>query len=347
MKSEATQRVFDPKPIRGEQLSEAGLRPGSLDEFVGQEKVKANLRVFIEAARARGEALDHVLLHGPPGLGKTTLAYIIARELDVSIKTTSGPVFQNAAEILGLLSSIEPMQVVFIDEIHRLSRMVEEHLYPAMEDRRCELVVDKGINARHYTLKLEPFTLIGATTRAGMITAPLRGRFGVVARLDHYLLEDMLRIVERSARLLGVEITEDGTREIARRSRGTPRIANRLLKRVRDFAQVEGSGKLDLAIARYGLGELGVDDAGLDVMDRQILRTVVEKFAGGPVGIGSLAMAVSEEEETLEDVYEPYLIQEGFLHRTPRGRVATKRAYGHLGLAPAPEQNGQERLFED
>ena len=326
----AKEQVTSAKPAPEELKSEALLRPKKLDDFVGQEELKANLKVFIAAAKARNEALDHVIFYGPPGLGKTTLAHIVANELEVPIKLTSGPVFQNSAELLGVLSHVERNQVVFIDEIHRLPRVLEEHLYQAMEELRCELIVDKGPNARHYTLSLEPFTLVGATTRVGMITAPMRDRFGVVFRLDFYKPEDLERIVLRSAKLLGIEISADGAVEIARRSRGTPRIANRLLRRIRDFAQVEGDGIIDEKIADYGLGRLKVDKVGLDEMDRRILSNIVEKFGGGPVGIGSLAVSVSEESETIEDVYEPFLIQLGFLKRTSRGRVATPLAFTHL-----------------
>jgi Holliday junction DNA helicase RuvB len=312
--------------------SESRLRPKTLDEFVGQTKVKENLTVFIEAAKQRGEPLDHVLLYGPPGLGKTTLAHIIAHELGVAIRTTSGPVFQNAAELLGVLTQIEKRDVVFIDEIHRLSRIVEEHLYPAMEEFRCELIVDKGPHARHYSITIEPFTLVGATTRAGMITPPMRSRFGVVARLGFYEAEDLVRIVRRSAQLLDIEIDEEGTVEIARRSRGTPRIANRLLRRVRDFAQIKGKGRIDREIADYALGMLEVDERGLNEMDRRLLATIIEKFSGGPVGISSLSVAVSEEAETIEDIYEPFLIQEGLIQRTSRGRMATEAGYRHLKI---------------
>lgn len=325
--------ITDPKVSPEEVQSESRLRPRVLGEFVGQTKVKENLAVFIEAAKQRGEPLDHVLLYGPPGLGKTTLAYIIAHELGVAIRTTSGPVFQSPAELLGILTQIEKRDVVFIDEIHRLSRVVEEHLYPAMEEFRCELVVDKGPHARHYSLSIEPFTLVGATTRAGMITPPMRSRFGVVARLDFYETGDLVEIVTRSARLLEIDVDEAGTREIAKRSRGTPRIANRLLRRVRDFAQIKGTGAIDREIADYALGMLEVDEKGLNEMDRRILAAIIEKFSGGPVGLGSLAVAVSEEAETIEDIYEPYLIQEGFIQRTPRGRVATEAGYRHLGIA--------------
>lgn len=328
----AREKVTDGKPTVEELKSEAVLRPRSLGEFIGQEELKANLGVFIKAARQRSEALDHVLVYGPPGLGKTTLAYIVANELGVPIKTTSGPAFQNAAELLGVLSRIERNQVVFIDEVHRLPRILEEHLYQAMDDLKCELIVDKGPNARHYTLNIEPFTLVGATTRAGMITAPMRDRFGVVFRIGYYGTTELKQIVQRSARILNIEISDDGAEEIARRSRGTPRIANRLLKRTRDFAEVEGEGTIDKRAADYALGRLQVDKRGLDEMDRRILATIIEKFGGGPVGINSLAIAISEEVETIEDVYEPFLIQEGFLKRTQRGRVATPTALSHLGL---------------
>jgi Holliday junction DNA helicase RuvB len=333
-----TERITNPGITADEAKADALLRPRRLDEFVGQTELKENLRVFVEAARARKEALDHVLLYGPPGLGKTTLAHIIAGELEVPIKVTSGPAFQNAAELLGVLSHVETNQVVFIDEIHRLPRILEEHMYQAMDSLKCELIVDKGPNARHYTLNIEPFTLVGATTRAGMITAPLRDRFGVVLRLDFYSPEELCTIIDRSARILGIEISDDGAREIARRSRGTPRIANRLLKRTRDFAQVQGKSEIDLEAADFALGRLRVDHRGLDEMDRRILESIVQKFGGGPVGIQSLAVAVSEEQETIEDVYEPFLIQLGFLQRTPRGRVATPLALAHLGLtAPAAD----------
>ena len=340
----STERIANPKLTVEELKSEAMLRPKTLDEFVGQPELKANLSVFIKAAKQRGEALDHTIFYGPPGLGKTTLALIVANELGVPIKQTSGPVFQNSAELLGVLSHVERNQVVFIDEIHRLPSVLEEHMYQAMDSLRCELIVDKGPNARHFTLNLQPFTLIGATTRVGMITAPLRDRFGVVFRLDYYTPEDLKKIVVRSSTILEIAVSDEGATEIARRSRGTPRIANRLLKRIRDFAQVEGKTSIDRETADYALKRLKVDEKGLDEMDRRILSSIVEKFGGGPVGVGSLAVAVSEEVETIEDVYEPFLIQQGFLQRTPRGRIATPLAVAHLGLKPGPATD-QNQLF--
>jgi Holliday junction DNA helicase RuvB len=320
--------------VESENQSEARLRPRTLSEYIGQDRVKENLRVFIEAARQRGEPLDHVLLCGPPGLGKTTLAHILAESMQSDIKVTSGPVFTTPADLLGVLSHLEERQVLFIDEVHRLNRVVEEHLYPAMEERRCELIVDKGPNARHYSLALEPFTLVGATTRPGMLTGPLRSRFGLVIRLDYYAASELQQIVRRSAAILEVAISDEGALEIARRSRGTPRIANRLLRRARDFAQIEGTGKIDTEMARFALERLDVDSRGLDEMDRRLLEALVQKFNGGPVGVGTLASVLSEDVETLEDVYEPYLIQEGLLTRTSRGREATRLAYQHLGVNP-------------
>ena len=337
-------RITSPKLSVEEIKSEAMLRPKTLDEFVGQPELKANLSVFIKAAKQRGDALDHAIFYGPPGLGKTTLALIVANELGVPIKQTSGPVFQNSAELLGVLSHVERNQVVFIDEIHRLPRVLEEHMYQAMDNLKCELIVDKGPNARHFTLNLQPFTLIGATTRVGMITAPLRDRFGVVFRLDYYAPEELKEIVVRSSTILEIAVSDEGATEIARRSRGTPRIANRLLKRIRDFAQVAGKTSIDREMADYALKRLRVDEKGLDEMDRRILSAIVEKFGGGPVGVGSLAVAVSEEVETIEDVYEPFLIQQGFLQRSPRGRITTPLALAHLGLKPGPATD-QTKLF--
>jgi len=337
--------ITDPASTPEEIQSESRLRPRTIDEFVGQERLKENLLVFIQAARKRGEQLDHVLLYGPPGLGKTTLAHIIARELGVNIRTSSGPVFQSPAELLGILTQLEAKDVLFIDEIHRLGRVVEEHLYPAMEEFRCELIVDKGPHARHYSLPIEPFTLIGATTRAGMITPPMRSRFGVVLRLDFYTPGDLLRIIRRSAGLLEVEIDEEGAMEISRRSRGTPRIANRLLRRIRDFADIKGEGRINLEMADYALGMLEVDKLGLNEMDRRILSTIIDKFSGGPVGINSLTVAVAEEPETIEDVYEPFLIQEGLLQRTSRGRVVTDSGYAHMNATRDEGGSKQGNIF--
>ncbi|MBD3179151.1 MAG: Holliday junction branch migration DNA helicase RuvB [Candidatus Latescibacteria bacterium] len=340
------------RPITGteaapeEARAESLLRPRTLSEFVGQDRLKENLRVYIEAARQRGEQLDHVLLHGPPGLGKTTLAHIIARELGSNINVASGPVFQSPAELLSILTQLEERDVVFIDEIHRLNKVVEEHLYPAMEEFRCELIVDKGPHARHYSLNIEPFTIVGATTRAGMLTPPMRSRFGVVARLEFYSTDDIMSIVLRSAGVLGVDIDREGAVEIAKRSRGTPRIANRILRRVRDFSQVEGSGAIDRQIVEYSLERLNIDGLGLDEMDRRILRVIAEQFCGGPAGIKSIAVAVSEEEETIEDVYEPFLIQKGFIQRTARGRKITAGGLKHIGMDPARFAEGQKDFFE-
>jgi Holliday junction DNA helicase RuvB len=323
---------------------ERSLRPAHLDDFVGQEQIKSNLRVFITAARQRAEPLDHVLLSGPPGLGKTTLAYIIAAEMGAGIKTTSGPVLDKPASIAGILTNLSEGDVLFIDEIHRLSPVVEEYLYAAMEDYQIDIIIDSGPNARSIKISLPPFTLVGATTRKGLLTAPLRARFGIDFRYDYYTTDLLKRIVTRSARILGVEITAEGAVEIARRSRGTPRVANRLLRRTRDFADVEGDGTVDIAVADRALNALNVDRSGLDEMDTRILRTLIEKHRGGPTGLNTIAVAVGEEAGTLEEVYEPYLIQEGFLERTPRGRVATGRAYTHLGIA-AP--SGNPNLFHD
>ncbi|HOB34828.1 MAG: Holliday junction branch migration DNA helicase RuvB [Firmicutes bacterium] len=311
---------------------ESGLRPTRLEDYIGQDAVKANLAVFIEAARRRGEPLDHVLLSGPPGLGKTTLATIIAREMGSSIHITSGPAIERPGDLAGILTNLQPGDVLFIDEIHRLSRAVEEVLYPGMEDFCLDIVLDKGPAARSIRLPLNPFTLVGATTRVGAVTAPLRDRFGVINRLEFYTPEQLKQIITRSAAILGIAIDEPGAMEIARRSRGTPRIANRLLRRIRDFAEIEGQGKIDLAVARHALNRLEVDCIGLDSSDRRLLATIVEKFGGGPVGVDTLAAAISEEVTTIEDVYEPYLLQLGFIKRTPRGRVVTPAAYKHLGI---------------
>ena len=307
------------------------LRPESFDDFAGQESILENLRVFVAAANQREEALDHTLFHGPPGLGKTTLAYILASELDVGIKMTSGPVLDKPGDLAGLLTNLQPRDILFIDEIHRLSPIVEEYLYSAMEDYKIDIMIETGPNARTVQINLNPFTLVGATTRSGLLTAPMRARFGITSRLEYYKAELLSTILERSANILNVDINPEAAIEIAGRSRGTPRIANGLLRRVRDFAQIKGDGSIDLEITQYSLNALNVDAHGLDDMDNKILTTLIDKFKGGPVGIATLAMAVSENGETIEEVYEPFLIQEGFLVRTPRGREVTELAYRHLG----------------
>ena len=317
---------------------ENALRPLSFPDFNGQEKSVSNLKIFVQAARMRGESLDHVLLHGPPGLGKTTLSNIIANELGVGFKVTSGPVLDKPGDLAGILTSLEPNDVLFIDEIHRLSPIVEEYLYSAMEDYRIDILIDKGPSARSIQIDLSPFTLIGATTRSGLLTAPLRARFGINCHLEYYDTPVLAGIVKRSARILDISIDDDAAHEVALRSRGTPRIANALLRRVRDFAMVKGEGHIDLAITRIALQALNIDSRGLDQMDNKILSTIIEKFKGGPVGLNTIATAVGEEAGTIEDVYEPFLIKEGFIKRTPRGREATELAYRHMGLTPKPEE---------
>jgi Holliday junction DNA helicase RuvB len=326
--------------------SESNLRPTCFDEYIGQEEVKRNMMVFIEAAKGRADALDHVLFHGPPGLGKTTLAHVIAHELGVNINSTSGPVIERPGDLAAILTSLQPRDVLFIDEVHRLNHVVEEILYPAMEDFQLDIIIGQGPSARTMKIPLPPFTLVGATTRTGLLTPPLRERFGVIQRVDFYRPEDLQEIIVRSARILEIPISEDGASEIARRSRGTPRIANRILRRVRDFAQVEAEGEITLEVAMYGLRMLDVDDQGLDKMDRHIMLTIIEKFNGGPVGLDTLSAAVCEEKDTIEDVYEPFLIQQGFIKRTPRGRVATKTAYLHFKINVKDEtDDGQKKLF--
>jgi Holliday junction DNA helicase RuvB len=326
-------RMISARPVSPqEEQFERSLRPGTLGEYVGQDKVRAQLEIFIQAARGRSEALDHVLLFGPPGLGKTTLAHIIAREMGVNLRQTSGPVLERPGDLAALLTNLEPRDVLFIDEIHRLAPVVEEILYPALEDFQLDIMIGEGPAARSIKLDLPPFTLCGATTRAGMLTNPLRDRFGIVARLEFYSEQDLGRIVLRSARLLKVELEDEGAKEIARRARGTPRIANRLLRRVRDYAQVKADGVVTKAVADAALKMLDVDVLGLDVMDRKLLLAVIEKFGGGPVGVDNLAHAIGEETDTIEDVLEPYLIQQGYLQRTPRGRIATLTAYRHFGI---------------
>ena len=335
-----TERVVSAAPVDQEQQYEAGLRPRTLADYVGQERVRENLTVSIAAARQRGEALDHVLLYGPPGLGKTTLAYVVACELGVQVRATSGPVLERPGDLAALLTNLAQHEVLFIDEIHRMSPVVEEILYPAMEDYELDIVIGQGPSARSVKVPLQRFTLVGATTRAGLLTSPLRARFGIVHRLDFYTQDELHEIVTRSARILGVPIDEPASRELARRARGTPRVANRLLRRVRDYAEVRADGAIDLAVARRGLELLEVDDNGFDEADRRLLEAIIDKFGGGPVGLGSIAAAISEEKEAIEDIYEPFLIQSGFIDRTPRGRVATERAYNYFGRS-GPERSSR------
>jgi Holliday junction DNA helicase RuvB len=334
--------ILTPVKTRDDILFEDSLRPQKFEDFIGQETIKANLKIFIQAARQRNEHLDHVLLYGPPGLGKTSLAYLIARELGVSLKPTSGPVIEKAGDLSAILTSLQDKEILFIDEIHRLHPSLEELLYSAMEDFSLDVIIGQGPGARSHRLKIKRFTLVGATTRAGRITAPLRSRFGIVHRLDYYQIEDLKKIILRSAKILGLRVEESGAEEIARRARGTPRIANRLLRRVRDFAEVKGDGRIDGKIARRALDQMEVDTLGLDDVDRKILLTIMENFSGGPVGINTLAAAIDEDKETIESIYEPYLMRVGFLERTLRGRKVTSRAYEHLGIKPPA---GQKKLF--
>jgi len=343
MKNEQRISATNPDRLDDELEFDRTIRPLSLTEFIGQNKIKKNLSIFIQAAKSRGEALDHVLFYGPPGLGKTTLAHIIATELHSNVRMTAGPAIEKPGDLAGILTNLADRDVLFIDEIHRLNHTIEEYLYPALEDFKLDIIIDKGPNARTIQLTLPHFTLVGATTRAGLLTSPLRARFGVISRLDYYDSEELGLIINRSAKILDVEIDEEAALEIAHRSRGTPRIANRLLRRIRDFAQVAGDGIIDFKVAIKSLNQLDVDEKGLDEMDKRILQTIISKFSGGPVGINTLALAVGEESDTLEEVYEPYLVQQGFLNRTPRGRVATEHAYKHFDLALKTQ--GQEKLF--
>jgi Holliday junction DNA helicase RuvB len=340
--------ITTPEALADEEGAESSLRPQRLREFIGQEKVREALEIAIQATKERREPLDHVLFHGPPGLGKTTLAQLMARELNVNIHATSGPVLEKPADLVGILTNQRPRDVLFIDEIHRLRPIIEEFLYPAMEDWQVDIRLADGPRAETMTMKIEPFTLIGATTRFGLLTAPMRARFGIVQRLNFYPADELAEIVRRSGEILGVEITSDGADELARRARGTPRVANRLLRRVRDFAQVRANGRIDVEVAGRALELLDVDEYGLDEMDARVLKTLIEKFEGGPVGLASLAVAMGEDQMTLEEVYEPFLIQEGFLLRTARGRVATARAFRRFGFTPpAGASQAQASFFDD
>lgn len=333
-------KITQPEPLEGEEVLDLTLRPKTLAEFVGQTKIKENLKVFVEAAKQRGEPLEHILLHGPPGLGKTTLAHIIANEMHTQILATTGPILERPFDIAGILSRLEEKNVFFVDEVHRMNKSVEEYLYPALEDFALDIMIDKGVGAQSMRIQLKRFTMIGATTRIGLLTSPLRNRFGIDLRLDYYSVDDVFAIINRSAHILDIKISEDGAREIAARSRGTPRVANRLLRRVRDFAQVKAKNVIDKEIADYGLGQLEVDRRGLDDMDKKIILTIIQKFKGGPVGLNSLSVAVGEDSQTIEEVYEPFLVMEGFIKRTSRGREATDLAFQHFKLGRPATDTG-------